>query len=109
MRKEHRSWLVVATVTALVVFLGMRTLGTATQAQEKRIRPQQFMWIPIKAQGTPAPLLKVYRANVPGGWLVLVQDKAEKGRDRGNGYGYGVGVGSGVTFVPDPEHKWRTP
>lgn len=108
MRKEHQSWLVVAIVTALVVFVGMRTLGTTTQAQEKRV-PRQFMWIPIKTEGAPEPLLKVYRAQVPGGWLVLVHDKAEKGRDSGNGYGYGVGVGSGVTFVPDPEHTWRTP
>ena len=58
MRKEHRSWLVVATVTAVVVFLGMRTLGTTTQAQEKRVRPQQFMWIPIKTEGAPGNIME---------------------------------------------------
>lgn len=29
----------------------------------------------------------IYRCKVPGGWLVMV-------------------YGSGVTFYPDPEHKW---
>jgi hypothetical protein len=33
----------------------------------------------------------VYRAKVPGGWLVL--------GDGGNGL-------SGVTFYPDPRHEW---
>jgi len=32
---------------------------------------------------------KVHRAKVPGGWLVLVMHNA-----------------SGITFFPDPEHKW---
>jgi hypothetical protein len=32
---------------------------------------------------------KVHRAKVPGGWLVLVMHNT-----------------SGVTFYPDPEHKW---
>lgn len=105
MRKEHQSWLVVAIVTALVVFVGMRTLGTTTQAQEKRV-PHQFMWIPIKTEGAST---KVYRAQVPGGWLVLVRENLTKGRSSSDGYGYGVGIGSGVTFVPDPEHTWKTP
>jgi len=33
-----------------------------------------------------------YRAKVPGGWLFAVMT--------------GSGRGSGVTFIPDPEHKW---
>ena len=110
MRKEHRSWLVVAAVTALVVFLGIRTLGTTTQAQEKRVPSPQFMWRPIKSPGAPRSL-NVYRTKVPGGWLVLVSEFREKGQHNRSpdGYGYGVGIGSGVTFVPDPEHTWRTP
>lgn len=31
----------------------------------------------------------VYRTKVPGGWLVLVMQNT-----------------SGLTFVPDPDHKW---
>ena len=108
MRKEHRSWLVVATVTASVVFLGMRTLGTTTQAQEKRVPPPQFIWSSIKDAGGPNSL-NVYRSKVPGGWLVLVHHKVERGQQSGTGFGLGAGIGSGVTFVPDPEHSWRTP
>ena len=35
-----------------------------------------------------------YRAKVPGGWLVMVV------------YSGGAGAGTGVTFYPDPNHKW---
>jgi hypothetical protein len=35
----------------------------------------------------------VERAKVPGGWLVIAQFK--------------VGGSHGLTFVPDPEHKWN--
>jgi hypothetical protein len=34
----------------------------------------------------------VYRARVPGGWLVLA--------------GHNNGIG-GVTFYPDPKHEWK--
>jgi hypothetical protein len=107
MRKEHRSWLVVVVVTGVVVFLCMRTLGTTTQAQEKRV-PANLVWSPIKDSGAPSRM-NVYRAKVPGGWLVLVHHKEEKiqGSSSG-GRGVGVGIGSGLTFVPDPEHRWRT-
>jgi len=36
-------------------------------------------------------LSDVYRACVPGGWLVLVDQGHEV---------------TGVTFLPDPEHEW---
>jgi len=108
MSKQHRSWLVVAVVTGMVVFLCMRTLGTTTQAQEKTVPPPQLVWSPIKDAGAPNRL-RVYRARVPGGWLVLVHHKEERSQSNGSGVGVGVGIGSGVTFVPDPEHTWRTP
>jgi hypothetical protein len=34
----------------------------------------------------PCPQGLVYRAKIPGGWLVSFSD--------------------GLTFVPDPEHRW---
>lgn len=105
MLKEHQSWLVLAAVTVVVVFLGMRTLGTTTQAQEKSARPLQIIWSQVKDAGGPVSS-NVYRAKVPGGWLVLVHQQMEKGQRNGSGYGHGVGVGAGVTFVPDPEHAW---
>jgi hypothetical protein len=33
----------------------------------------------------------LYRTKVPGGWLILIEQ-----RD-----------GCGATFVPDPQHKWN--
>ena len=33
----------------------------------------------------------VYRAKVPGGWLVAVE----------------LSKGGGITFVPDPDHDWE--
>jgi len=40
---------------------------------------------------------QVVRTKIPGGWLVMV-DKWDINEERP--------VGVGVTFVPDPEHKW---
>lgn len=34
---------------------------------------------------------EVYRAKVPGGWLVACH----------------INLGGGVTFVPDPDHEWN--
>ena len=66
----------------------------------------------------------IRRAKVPGGWLVQmtkietragfvitdvdsskVPDHIPQGYFWGAGYGWGYGLG-GLTFVPDPEHKW---
>jgi hypothetical protein len=39
-----------------------------------------------------------YRTAVPGGWLIAIwSDGAGQ---------HGSAWGGGVTFVPDPEHKW---
>ncbi len=66
----------------------------------------------------------MYRSKVPGGWLIMMfEHKVDTGylekedlrywneehgwldyETRGS-YGWGVGL-SGVTFVPDPMHRW---
>ena len=45
----------------------------------------------------------VYRARVPGGWLVLADTWArhEEGEDR-----HYDATGVGICFYPDPEHQW---
>ncbi len=50
---------------------------------------QALEWTEMRSSGG---LLSVYRAMVPGGWLVYVC----------NGYGHH----GGVTFYPDPNHVW---
>jgi hypothetical protein len=35
-------------------------------------------------------------AKIPGGWLVMIRVRNRLGED----------AGVGLTFVPDPEHKW---
>lgn len=55
--------------------------------------PRQLVWEELKSSRAEGGILKldwtVHRAKVPGGWLVLVMHNT-----------------SGLTFYPDPEHKW---
>lgn len=57
-------------------------------------------------KGLPAFLL--YRAKIPGGWLVLMmQQDTEHFTPPGHKpYGIGWGYG-GATFIPDPCHAWN--
>ncbi len=41
----------------------------------------------------------LYRAKVPGGWLILLSDKSD---DAARAWGMGA-----LTFIPDPEHEWE--
>ncbi len=64
---------------------------------------QTLSWEPI--DGWPRPgyrdgrKAELYRAAVPGGWLVGYE--ITEAWDAG-----GVGAG-GLTFVPDPKHTWK--
>jgi hypothetical protein len=52
----------------------------------------ELVWKQVLTAGKVLESSNVYRAAVPGGWLVYV-----------------VGMGgetSGLTFVPDPAHTW---
>ena len=60
----------------------------ANTAAEQR----QLVWEELnssRGEGGFFKLGNVHRAKVPGGWFVLVSDNAR-----------------GLTFYPDPEHKW---
>ena len=41
----------------------------------------------------------LFRARVPGGWLILLEDKSEE-----PARAWGMG---GLTFVPDIDHDWE--
>jgi len=56
-------------------------------------KPPTIEWEVLQAARTPGGLsFHVYRARVPGGWLVYVHLDPD--------------CGGGVTFYPDPGHKW---
>jgi hypothetical protein len=52
---------------------------------------RDLLWEELKTSRPGAGIFnwKVHRAKVPGGWLVLVMHNT-----------------SGLTFYPDPQHKW---
>ncbi len=50
-----------------------------------------LVWENLENEGGPE---NSYRTKIRGGWLFTTSTN--------NGVGYGVGV----TFIPDPEHKW---
>lgn len=49
-----------------------------------------LQWKSVETSGIGMPNVSVFRAKVPGGWLVFV--------DRGGA--------NGLTFVPDADNKW---
>ena len=55
--------------------------------------PGQLVWQELNSSRAEAGVFNlnwvVYRTKVPGGWLVLVMHNT-----------------SGLTFFPDPDHKW---
>ncbi len=51
-------------------------------------RPQ-LVWEKLNSAGGGVLHWDVHRAKVPGGWLVLVMHNT-----------------TGLTFYPDPEHRW---
>lgn len=61
--------------------------------EEERVT--KLYWEQIRQTGAGGPAFpKHYRAQVPGGWLVLsVLNRS-------------VGAGAGITFLPDPRHEW---
>ena len=64
-----------------------KSANTAQEAEQR-----QLVWHKLNsasAEGRVFKLGNVYRAKVPGGWFLLVADNA-----------------TGLTFYPDPEHKW---
>lgn len=63
-------------------------MTTSEQGAEQR----QLVWHKLDSSTAEARVFNlgnVYRAKVPGGWLVVVADNAR-----------------GLTFYPDPNHHW---
>ncbi|WP_071789104.1 hypothetical protein [Leptolyngbya sp. Heron Island J] len=52
----------------------------------------EFTWEKLYCKGQPLGGLGVWRAKVPGGWIIAIR--------------CGGSEGGGVTFYPDPHHQW---
>ena len=66
----------------------MKKSASATQ----RTGQQELVWHKLNSSSAGGEFFKlgdVYRAKVPGGWLLLVTNNAR-----------------GLMFYPDPEHSW---
>ncbi len=66
----------------------MKKSANSAQGTEQR----QLVWQKLSSSSAEGRIFKlgnVYRAKVPGGWLILVADNA-----------------TGLTFYPDPQHHW---
>jgi hypothetical protein len=56
----------------------------------------ELIWEDVKSSGTGGEFLRFIRAEVPSGWLVETLSSTRSGLP-----------GTGLTFVPDPDHKWK--
>ena len=59
--------------------------STRSQGTQKEVEVPKVKWEELEMKGWKGTIL--LRAKVPGGWLMGI-------------------VGGGMTFVPDPDHKW---
>ncbi|MCO6456912.1 MAG: hypothetical protein J5I93_16560 [Pirellulaceae bacterium] len=106
MFKTHRGiWLPIL-VGAVLLAAGFWFKQSPTSAQQPAGGQQPMIWQQVKHAGGPERTW-LYRAPVPGGWLVMVQRHEQDTATLTQGVGRGLGVGSGLTFVPDPEHAWK--
>jgi len=64
------------------------TVGLFSKKEYKGI----LLWVNLKNEGSPE---KSFGTKIPGGRLIAIHET-----------GPGVKTGSGVTFIPDPEHRW---
>ena len=72
MIKQHRVLLVVASVTVAALIIGVWPRHRMTRAQEQADPASHLEWHQSTPTSAP-PKSKLYRAAVPGGWLVCIE------------------------------------
>jgi len=91
-----RAWFALAVVAVLGLFYvgyGLQSGSPGVAFGQDVLARRGLDWKPVghlPNQVVPA----IRRTKIPGGWLVLVSPQSSALTD------------SGITFVPDPEHKW---
>ena len=105
-----RAWFALAVAGVLGLFYAGAGLQSGSPAWSagsvafgQETAAKRVKWERIEGQGgglvgERSP--EVRRAKIPGGWLVETTRQAITGNSNGGG------LGVGLTFVPDPEHKW---
>jgi hypothetical protein len=102
---HSRNWLmfVVALIASLYVFGGGAGQGLAPPGAapggiavaQQPAAHDALLWDSVTTRGLG--VARIYRAKVPGGWLVSMDAQSfQPGND----------TVAGLTFVPDPDHKW---
>jgi hypothetical protein len=104
---SSRAWYLLGVGVVLGLFyvgLGLRDepalyrfLGDSAVVAQEPAKKDAVLWagLPNRGMGLNS---EINRAKVPGGWLVFVSVQSPSRA--------GESAGSGLTFVPDPEHKW---
>ena len=93
MRNRYLVSLAVIIVTAslgLTVYSGFTENAPPANAAQPSAAAD-LTWQFLQENWSADRSQSLYRAKVPGGWLLRVQGKA----------------GGGITFYPDPAHKWN--
>ena len=80
----------VVTAIALASHFAIAQENPPTQRTGTRVERAKLEFTKVNGH---IPDFTIYRAKIPGGWLVT--DKP------------GPNGGKGMTFVPDPDHKWN--
>lgn len=102
----HRGIWLSGLLGAVLLASGLWWKQSQTSAQQPAGGQKPMIWQEVKHVGGPTRTW-LYRAPVPGGWLVMAQRFEQDTATLSNGVGRGLGVGSGLTFVPDPDHAWK--
>src|SRR5436190_9075380 len=102
---SSRAWFALATAGVLGLFYvgnGLRSdrnaadLSMAAAAHGQEANKHALVWEGLPSFGI-LPGSGLYRTKVSGGWLVFATIPSVRNADP---------TASGLTFVPDPEHKW---
>jgi hypothetical protein len=103
MRIQTRTWLIVA---VLLMLVGI-SIGQARTQPAGTNRASALVWeiISSRTEGPEPVDFLVYRASVPGGWLVSVIGRVPMPGQAATLRPGEVPVTT--TFVPDAQHEWR--
>jgi hypothetical protein len=104
---SSRAWYLLGVCVVLgLLYVGLglrdetashRFLGDSAVVAQEPAKKEAILWYAVPSRGMKSNS-EIHRAKVLGGWLVFVSVDSPF---RANEF-----TGSGLTFVPDPDHRW---